>query len=397
MLYNYLEQFKTWLHDTVFGQFPFLEYCVFRVLDLITGPVTGVGTRFHWFQLLETFLLATLVYVGGRHVRPAGGWRGLIHYCFPKEIYLHPSARVDYQLAIMNAAFSFVFNITWRINTVLMIALLTSWMTRMFGPAPHALEWTPFLLIGVTALILVVEDLTNYIYHVLLHKVPFLWTIHKVHHSAEVLTPLTGLRTHPLEYAFAGSIRAIGTSFVLAPVAYWFVSPPAPLEIFGIAVTVVIFGALGSHLTHSHVWLSFGPRIDRVIVSPAVHQLHHSQAPEHHDRNFAVLFSVWDWMFGTLCLPQAGQQITYGIHDENRQVHPNFLAAWLIPFWEMVPYRTQIIGFGARLLGPWVHKFAAWLDLIRVDSAAGPPGQPDYRAQSTHDPLSYEPHRPSKG
>src|SRR5882724_4984279 len=112
MFMAYLEQSKVWLHGTILGQIPFLERGVFQLFDLFAGPIVGAG-RFHWVQILESLVLAGGVYLTGRHVRPSGGWRGFIRYCFPKELYTHPSAIVDYQLAAVNAAFGFVFNIAW--------------------------------------------------------------------------------------------------------------------------------------------------------------------------------------------------------------------------------------------------------------------------------------------
>jgi sterol desaturase/sphingolipid hydroxylase (fatty acid hydroxylase superfamily) len=348
---GWLVQFKAWMHGTFLGNVPILERGLFNILDFFAGLLTGVNPRFHWFQITTGLLLAVVVYLTGRQVRPVGGWRGFIRYCFPKEAYTHPSARVDYQLAIMNAGFGFLFNqVTWRVNTVVMTALFTSWLTRMFGPAPHSLEWTASLVVGITALIIVAEDFASYAFHYVEHKVPFLWAIHKVHHSAEVLTPITGLRTHPLEYALAGASRSVVVALVLAPVIYLFTGPPLPLEIFGIGATVVVTGALGQLLQHSHVWLSFGRTLEHVLISPALHQIHHSQARQHWDRNFGVNFALWDWIFGTLYIPAGPVKITYGVSGESRQPHPNVFAAWLRPFWDMVPMRRRLVEVTAESL-----------------------------------------------
>ena len=48
---EFLTGLKAALHDTILGQAPTLERAVFQLLDFLTGPVTGIGTRFHWFQL----------------------------------------------------------------------------------------------------------------------------------------------------------------------------------------------------------------------------------------------------------------------------------------------------------------------------------------------------------
>ena len=367
---EFLTGLKAALHDTILGQAPLLERAVFQLLDFLTGPVTGIGTRFHWFQLLEAVALSAIVYAAGRQVRPSGGWLGFVRFLFPKALYGHASSMIDYQLAILNTCFGFVFNVTWRFNTIAMTALLLAWLERHFGPAPHTTAWAPALLVAVTVWILLAEDLANYIFHVLTHKIPFMWALHRVHHSAEVLTPITALRTHPLEYAFAAVWRGAFTSAALAPVLYWFTGPPATIEIFGMGAIVIVMGALGTTLQHSHIWLSFGRVLDHVICGPAVHQIHHSQAPEHWDCNFGVMFSFWDWMFGTLVLPGAPKILVLGLAGEARQPHPNAIAAWLLPLWEMVPFRRAFIDRLAWMFGPGVSDLAVRMCLIRPPAPA---------------------------
>jgi len=364
MLLDAVATLKAWLHATVLGQFPFLERGAFQILDFLSGPITGVNTRFHWFQLLETILLAAFVYFTGRHVVPRGGWRGFLRYCFPKEMYAHPSAKLDYKLALLNAGFGFLFNITWRINVLVMTPLLLGWMTWMFGPGTQSIEWTWPWLIAITFLVILAEDFASYTYHYAEHKIPLLWAFHKVHHSAEVLTPITGMRTHPLEYALVGSWRSIFVSLVMAPVLYFFTGPLSELHILGIGAFVVIHGALGLQLQHSHVWLSFGPKIERFIYSPALHQIHHSQAPQHQDKNLGVTFAIWDWMFGTLYLPKGPEKLTFGVAGEDRQPHANLFAAWFRPCWDAVPMRDKLVDLNARLFGNWVRDWAIRFNLI---------------------------------
>ena len=361
----YLAQLKAWLHGTFVGHLPMLETFLGKLIDLFTGPLTGNSTRLYWVELVEALLLAAVVYIAGRQVRPEGGWRGFLRFCFPKGLYTHPSSIVDYQLTVLNACFGSVFNVTWRINSVVMTGLVVAGLTWAFGPAPHALEWTVPLLIGVTALAFVAEDLASYCFHYLEHRIPFLWAIHKVHHSAEVLTPFTATRFHPLEYAFAGASRAVFSSAVLGPVVYLFTGPLAPVQIFGIAATLVVSGALGDVLMHTHVWLSWGPKLNRVFFAPALHQIHHSQAPEHWDRNFGAMLSVWDWMFGTLYNPSQPEKITYGVAGADRQPHGNAIVAWLRPFWDMIPMRDRLVETTGRLGGSRVRAVASRFDMIR--------------------------------
>ena len=369
-----LARSKHALHESALGQVPWLERAVFQLLDLLTGPITGIGTRFHWVQLLEAVGLSAIVYFAGRQVRPNGGWRGFIRFLLPKALYGHASSIVDYQLAVLNTCFGFVFNVTWRFNTVAAIAVLLTWLEGAFGPAPHTTDWTSGRTIAVAVWVLLVEDFANYWFHVVTHKVPFMWALHRVHHSAEVMTPSTALRTHPLEYALAAVWRGAFGAAAIAPVLYWFTGPPPPIEILGIGATTIVMGLLGTTLQHSHVWVSYGHALDHVICGPAVHQIHHSQAREHWDRNFGVVFSFWDWMFGTLVLPGEPKNLVLGLAGETRPPHPNALAAWLLPFWEMLPFRRSLIGGLARLFGPGVSDLAIRMCLIpepRTELTAG--------------------------
>ena len=357
MLTELLDHFRTWLHATAIGQIPLLERCILQIVDLFIGPFTGSG-RFHWVALVAGLALAAFVYWAGRQVRPSGGWRGFVKYCFPKELYRHPSSMVDCQLTVLNACFGYLFNLTWRINGVFFTGLFTGCLTWAFGPPAHALEWTAGWLIAVTVLVFLASDLASWTFHYLSHRIPFLWALHRVHHSAEVLTPITATRTHPLEYALTASFRAAFTSAVLAPVLYLFAGPPAPLEMFGIAAFVVLTGMLGDLLMHSHVWLSWGRTLNHVFFCPAMHQIHHSQAPKHWDRNFAATFAIWDWMFGTIYVPDEPEKITYGIHGETGQPFPNALAAWVLPYWDMIPPRGRLADLGTRVFGQRIRGAA---------------------------------------
>ena len=58
------------------------------------------------------------------------------------------------------------------------------------------------------------------------------------------------------------------------------------------------------HLQHSHMWISFRGLLGRVFISPAHHQVHHSDNPKHFNTNYGSCLALWDWMFGTLYVPR---------------------------------------------------------------------------------------------
>ena len=71
-------------------------------------------------------------------------------------------------------------------------------------------------------------------------------------------------------------------------------------------------------LLHSHIWFSFGWFLNHIFISPAHHQIHHSRAPQHFNKNLGDTFAIWDWLFGTLYLPKGDKNIRTGV-SENEQ------------------------------------------------------------------------------
>ena len=76
------------------------------------------------------------------------------------------------------------------------------------------------------------------------------------------------------------------------------------MTVFGASVGVVIFHSLGSNLRHSHVKIRYPKIIERILISPGQHQIHHSTEKKHFDKNFGVAFAIWDLMFGSLVLSE---------------------------------------------------------------------------------------------
>jgi|TARA_B110000858_G_scaffold51692_1_gene59857 sterol desaturase/sphingolipid hydroxylase (fatty acid hydroxylase superfamily) len=158
----------------------------------------------------------------------------------------------------------------------------------------------PWLLIAAvfTAVFFVAEDLSRFLLHRAMHRIPFLWRYHKTHHSAQILTPLTVHRVHPIEICLYYTRGVLVFGIVSGVFIYVFGSKLSALDILGVDALGFLFNMVAANLRHSHIWLSFG-RFERVFISPAQHQIHHSIAPEHHDTNFGTCLAVWDRLFGS--------------------------------------------------------------------------------------------------
>ena len=170
-----------------------------------------------WPILLLTIGLATGIWLfrGGLGAKGADGRvrpMPLGEFLLPREIYFHISARVDVSLYI----FERLLRPLWATAVLLSIApsteaLVMGQLDAWFGSGP-ALQVHYGWMLLYSLVTLLFYDFLFFVIHFLEHKIPILWAIHKVHHSAEVLTPLTRYREHFLEgpiYA-AGAAAAFG-------------------------------------------------------------------------------------------------------------------------------------------------------------------------------------------
>ena len=162
-----------------------------------------------------------------------------------------------------------------------------------------------------------VDDFLRYVAHYLEHRVPALWELHKVHHSADVMNFMTAERHHPLSMVFYQFITIPGIVVVNALFMTFFGNQISGLGLFGANIFWVATNMLGGALRHSPVWISFGPRIETWLISPAQHQIHHSDDVRHFDCNFGGSLAIWDRMFGTLYLTTSKREdIRYGLGVE---------------------------------------------------------------------------------
>ena len=311
--------------------------------------VNNVPGSLHWSMLLVTLAFAILLYWlrDGRGAKTAEGRERqsntFFEYLFPADVYSHVSARVDIWL--------------WCLERVLRPIWIVSALT-VFGPAIEAmvikgLEWlwgsTPaleanyFWMLLYSLTILLLYDLFFYAIHYTMHRFTFFWAIHKVHHSAEVLTPLTRYREHFL----AGPIWAFGAMLAYSLAggifAYLFNGDLVAATLFNLGFFSVLFGLTGN-FRHSHILLHYPVWLSRWLQSPAMHHSHHSYLPQHLGTNLAAVTSIWDRLFGTIYIPARDEFTPWGLGDESQQVYRGFRQNVFGPFmdwWGMVTKRSD--------------------------------------------------------
>ena len=123
------------------------------------------------------------------------------------------------------------------------------------------------------------------------------------------------------------------------------------VSVYGVNVILFLFNATGSNLRHSHVQIRYGARIEKFLISPAQHQIHHSMDPRHRDRNFGAALAIWDWMAGSLCVADKSMVLKFGLgRNQATQTH-RLLHLYFSPFGELLSSRrigTNFINLNPR-------------------------------------------------
>lgn len=287
-----------------------------------------------WPTLILTLGLAALIWTlrKGHGSKGADGREratGLVEFLLPRDIYTHVSARVDIWLWVLER----VLRPFWAVGVFAtlgpaaeqgVIALLF----EFFGTAPD-LEVNYAWMLLYSLFTLLCYDFVFYVTHFTMHKVPALWAIHKVHHSAEVLTPLTRYREHFLAGPIWATGAALSYGFAGGLFGYAFAGQITPATVFNISFFTLLFGFNGS-FRHYHVQFRYPRWLELWLQSPAMHHAHHSYLPQHWDTNMAAVTSIWDRMFGTLYIPEKDEYTPWGIgpemQDENRSFWQNTIG-----------------------------------------------------------------------
>ena len=275
--------------------------------DPFRYPV-DVTERIYWAYLLSALLLAFGFHTYLHANRPEAVPRSFLAYLFPKKIYLHKSAIADYQFFLVDRVVSALVLPMALVFISPVTHATTVTLTRMFGPLADPWDAGAVWLMVTSVLCqIVLIDFLLFYMHYMFHKVPALWEFHKVHHSAEVMTPITAYRMHPVEVVFNMNVTALFSGLLLGFFGYLTDGGRPGFTLYGLNPVMVAFYVIGFNLRHSHVPLGYGSVVSQVFVSPWMHQIHHSRETRHLDKNMGFIFSFWDRLFGTLYIPKCDE------------------------------------------------------------------------------------------
>lgn len=271
----------------------------------LSAVLTDAGSPF-WWPTLGTALIAALIILavgrrratGPHPIQPGAA-------SFLKEFWVDLGCFLaNGYLAVLIAPFLVAATIAG--STLVILA-----MGMPINAATSPPDWTWSL--AAAALAFVAGDFFLYWTHRAFHHMGPLWALHRLHHNPPALTPLTAFRFWPPEQAvhMLGFNLGVGIGLGLIYRVHGGVVPAT--SIAGANIFLILWSLAFAHLRHSHIPMSFPGWISRVLVSPHMHQAHHSVAAQHHHRNFGTALALWDWMFGTLHVPAREERFRFGV------------------------------------------------------------------------------------
>jgi len=197
------------------------------------------------------------------------------------------------------------------------IAQVAVWVEESRFGLLNLLNLPPVIAIATAMLLF---DVWMYLWHRANHEIGFLWRFHRVHHSDPEMDATTAVRFHTGEILISSALR-LGVIPLLGITIY-------QLLVYEMLLLPVIL------FHHSNVRLS--ERLDRwlrlIIVTPAIHRIHHSRLRVDTDSNYSSVFSFWDRIAGTFRLRRDGQPVNFGLDEFDSEEWQRLSGLMVMPF-----------------------------------------------------------------
>jgi sterol desaturase/sphingolipid hydroxylase (fatty acid hydroxylase superfamily) len=210
----------------------------------------------------------------------------------------------------VSRAFRWVNNLSLVALNSVVIALVMPIAAFQAAVIASEHQWGLFQLLSFpdwlnVLLSIILLDFIIYVQHVIFHRVPVLWKLHRMHHADLDIDVTTGARFHPIEILISMVIK-IAAVFMLG------VSPIA-IVMFEIILNA---SAMFNH-SNAKLALPVDAWLRKAIVTPDMHRVHHSVIPRETHSNFGFFLSVWDRMFSTYrAQPELGHEhVVIGLPD----------------------------------------------------------------------------------
>ena len=231
--------------------------------------------------------------------------------------FFRPQLLQDYFWLLFNGVFSsnlltplLVLVYAGLVNLFFGITGLSHQNTGIMSKYPLALQ---------IIILIILADGIEWCVHNALHRVPWLWKIHRVHHSITTMDWIGNFRFHWAETLIYSTVKYL------------------PLFILGASwqavLFVAVFATLIGHLNHANLNISWGP-LRYIFNSSRMHIWHHEKKLRGKAGvNFGVVFSFWDWLFGTAYMPKTGalQPESIGYHGMEK-TSGSLTRRFFVPF-----------------------------------------------------------------
>ncbi len=311
------------------------EFLRVQLTIVLTYPFAA-NQRIFWLYLVTSGILAFYVFYANAKSNPAESLslRAFVGFLLPKNIWKTTSAWLDIRYFFFHQIFRLVINVTF------LTYVLSVFFQIIAGDAePADVGGTTFdvhildiaLATAYMFVLIAFVDFVSYATHYAQHKVGILWEFHKVHHSLEVMHPLSNYREHPIDNITYSMTTGATYGAVMGLASNLFGYLPSMPQFLGIPVLMFVFNIMGYNLRHSHVWLRWPGRWSMLFASPAHHHIHHSCHPDHIDKNFAFMFPFWDVLFRTYILPETNKNVCFGLSPHYVNEYKSCLGIYFIP------------------------------------------------------------------
>jgi len=302
------------------------------------GNFTNPDGYFYWgWILLYIGVGAGMGYFAararGERYSPQTAWNA----CFPAKTFRGKSAVLDYQIFVLSGCLilyplSF-FLMKDKFRLLENVAAGIERGLSVFGSVPIPVTHGFWIDAVYSLLLLFAADFGWTVQHLFFHRIPWLWEFHKVHHSAKQLNLVTVTRLHPLEVFAQSWATGLCIGVALGICKFLLGYTPSVATFLNVSWALVAYRIIGIY-RHSHLWIPLPRFLSHIVCSPAMHHIHHSVDKKHLDKNFCNVFSFWDFVFGTIYIPEKKEDLKYGLAGNPNPLRPydTFWGCLLHPF-----------------------------------------------------------------
>ncbi|MFP6758900.1 MAG: sterol desaturase family protein, partial [Alphaproteobacteria bacterium] len=251
-----------------------------EAIFVVALPVLGFWMPwkiYYWVFFLSAAAIAVIANVVARPLREFS-LQAMCRAALNPRIWLAKSARADYRFWIVNGILFPLVAVPTTVTAIGLGLVIAQGLAAILGPIEAPVMGPMAIRVAYSITFFVMLDFGHYVAHIASHKIPLLWEFHKVHHSAEVLTPITSSRFHPIDLYILNTGRGVGAAIATGIFYYLGAGEVTLSMVFGAHVAVTAYQVIGN-LRHSHVWVSYGP-LNHILVSPAMHQIHHTSSTD---------------------------------------------------------------------------------------------------------------------